>query len=250
VQLSNKIKKFLSNNNFDFVHLESVHSTMLSSKKYIGDKNICILADEQITGIGRRGNKWISPKGNIYISFLIKCDLSIEKHFLFSALTANSITKFLNNSVAQNIEIKWPNDININGEKIAGIMTEIFMENNKQYIIIGAGINILNCPKIKDYKTCCLKDYNPNLNYVDVLENFFECYFTEYEMLINKNYDQIFNYFKSKMSHLGSKINILLPDGETKRVLIKNLNLNGSLLIEEAGKQKNIFSGRIINDIN
>ena len=94
--LSTRIEKILSLNNFNFIHLESVESTMTSIKKFIGKKNICLLADKQTSGIGRRGNKWVSPKGNIYISFLIKYDLSIENHFLFSALTANSIIKFLN----------------------------------------------------------------------------------------------------------------------------------------------------------
>ena len=52
------------------------------------------------------------------------------------------------------------------------------------------------------------------------------------------------------MSHFGSKINILLPNGDVKKVLLKNLNSDGSLLVEGGGKEENIFSGRIINDIN
>jgi len=250
VELYSRIKDILSLNNFNFIHLESVESTMTSIKKYIGNKNICMIADEQTSGVGRRGNEWISPKGNIYISFLIKYDLSIENHFLFSALTANSITKFLKTYIHENIDIKWPNDININGKKIAGIMTEIIEKNNIQYIIIGAGINILTSPKITDYKTCCLKDYKVNLSYESVLINMIESYFTEYEMMTNKNYDQILNSFKNQMSQFGSKINFLFPNGDIKKVFLKNLNFDGSLLVKENGKEKNIFSGRIINDNN
>ena len=96
MKLINKIKNILSPNNFNLIHEESVDSTMISIKKFIGSQNVCMIADEQTSGIGRRGNEWVSPKGKIYISFLIKYDLSIENHFLFSALTANSIIKFLN----------------------------------------------------------------------------------------------------------------------------------------------------------
>ena len=176
MKLISRIKNILSPNNFNFIHQESVESTMISIKKFIGNQNICMLADEQTSGIGRRGNEWVSPKGNIYISFLIKYDLSIENHFLFSALTANSIIKFLNNHIDENINIKWPNDIIINNKKIAGIMTEIVDHNNTQYIIIGAGINILTAPKIIDYQTCSLKNYKDNLNYENVLVNFIESY--------------------------------------------------------------------------
>ncbi len=250
MELISRIKNILSPNNFNFIHLESVESTMISIKNFIGSQNVCMIADEQTSGIGRRGNEWVSPKGNIYISFLIKYDLSIENHFLFSALTANSIIKFLNNHIDENINIKWPNDIIINDKKIAGIMTEIVDHNNTQYIIIGAGINILTAPKIIDYQTCSLKNYKDNLNYENVLINFIESYCNELKMMSNKNYDQILNFFKNKMSHLGSKINILLPNGDIKEGLLKNLNLDGSLLVEFAGIEESIFSGRIINDFN
>ena len=250
MELINKIKNILSTNNFNFIHEESVDSTMISIKNFIGSQNVCMIADEQTSGIGRRGNEWVSPKGNIYISFLIKYDLSIENHFLFSALTANSIFKFLNKYIDKKIYIKWPNDIIINNQKIAGIMTEIFERKNSQYIVIGAGINILTAPKIIDYQTCSLKNYKDNFNYEDVLVNFIESYCNEFKMMSNKNYDQILNFFKNQMSHFGSKINILLPNGDIKEGLLKNLNLDGSLLVEFAGIDESIFSGRIINDFN
>ena len=248
--LSYKIEDILSLNNFNLVHLETVESTMTEIKKYIGSKNICMIADEQTSGVGRRGNEWISPKGNIYISFLIKYNLSIQNHFLFSAFTANSITEFLNRYINENINIKWPNDITINGKKIAGIMTEIVQKNNIQYIIIGAGINIFTSPKITDYQTCSLKDFNVNLKYENALIDLIYSYFTEYEMIINKNYNQILNKFKDRMIQLGSKITIQLPNGDIRKVLLKNLNFDGSLLVDEGGKDKDIFSARIISDIN
>ena len=129
-------------------------------------------------------------------------------------------------------------------------MTEIFEHNNIQYIIIGAGINILKAPEIMEYKTCSLKNYKDNFNYEDVLINFIKSYCNEFKMLTDKNYDQILNFFKNQMSHFGSKINILLPNGDIKEGLLKNLNLDGSLLVEFAGIEESIFSGRIINDFN
>ena len=52
------------------------------------------------------------------------------------------------------------------------------------------------------------------------------------------------------MSHLGCMINIVLPNGNIQKVLLKNLNYDGSLLVEKDGKEKKIFSARITNDIN
>ena len=183
------------------------------------------------------------------MGFLFKYNLSIEDHFVFTAVTANSITNFLNRHINENVNIKWPNDININDSKIAGIMTEIVEKNNIKYIIIGIGINIFSSPKITNYKTCCLNDYTSNLKYEDILFYMIQSYFEEYQMILDNKYNTIIDKFKNKMPHLDSKINILLPNGEIKNVLLKNLNNNGSLLVEKEGKEENIFSARIINDI-
>ena len=245
-----KIEKFLLEQNTYLIHLESAGSTMKEIKKYIGDKNICLIADEQTEGIGRRGNKWISPKGNIYLSFLLECNLSIEDHFLFTAVAANSIILCLNNYIKENIYIKWPNDIIVNGSKIAGIMTEIVQHNGIKYVIIGIGINIETSPKLSDYKTCCVNNFNSKLIYEELLLYFFQTFFSEYAMIINNEQNNIINKFRNNMKDLDKKITILLPNGKKEIVFLKNLNSDGSLLIEKEGKQENVFSARIIDDFN
>ena len=119
----------------------------------------------------------------------------------------------------------------------------------KKYIIIGAGINILNSPKTDDYETCCLRDYISNIKYEDMLYYLIKSYYAEYQMILDKKYIQIIDKFRKKMTHLGSNINVLLPNGIIENVLLKNLNYDGSLLVEKEGKEENIFSARIINDI-
>ena len=52
------------------------------------------------------------------------------------------------------------------------------------------------------------------------------------------------------MKSLGETINILLPNGKKQKVFLKNLNFDGSILIENDGKEESIFSARIVNDIN
>ena len=223
---------------------------MKEIKKHIGDKNICLIADEQTEGIGRRGNEWVSPKGNIYLSFLFKYNLSIEHHFLFTAVTANSIILSLNNYINANISIKWPNDIIINDGKIAGIMTDITEHKDIKYIIIGIGINIESSTKLSDYKTCCLKSFNSELIYEELLLNFFQTFFSEYAMIINNEQSNIINKFRDNMKDLNRKKTIVHPNGKKEIVFLKNLNLDGSLLIEKEGKQEIIFSARIKDDFN
>ena len=251
MEIKNKIDKILTKNNFTLIHLDSVSSAMIEIKKYLNiKKNFCMIADQQTEGIGRRGNKWVSPKGNIYISFLFKYDLLIEQHFLISAVTANSIVSFIKRHVKEKINIKWPNDIMINNKKIAGIMTEIVEINDVKYISVGAGVNILSSPKVYDYQTCCINDYAINIKFEELLFEMIKIFFTEYEMIIQKKYNQVLEKFKKKMIHLGSYVDILFPNGELQNVLLKDLNYDGSLIIVKKGVEENIFSARIISDIN
>ena len=169
---------------------------------------------------------------------------------MYTAVTANSILKCLNYYISENINIKWPNDIIVNENKIAGIMTEIIDHNNMKYVIIGTGINIAKSPKLSDYKTCCLNDYNSKIKYEEILISFLKNFFSEYEMISKKEHSNIINKFKNNMKDLGKKITILLPNGKKEIVILKNLNLDGSLIIEKEDKEENIFSARIINDFN
>ena len=251
MKFNNSIKKFLSKKNFTLIHLDSVNSTMIEIKKYLHvNKNICIIADQQTEGVGRRGNKWISPKGNIYISFLFKYNLSIDQHFLLNAVIANSIAILINRYVKEKINIKWPNDILVNNKKIAGIMTEIIKLNDIKYILIGAGINISSAPKIYEYPTCCLNDYALNIKYEQILFEMIKSYFDEYEMIVQKKYNQILEKFRKKMMYLDSYVDLLFPDGNLQNIYLKDLNYDGSLLVENKGVEKKIFSARIVSDIN
>ena len=69
-------------------------------------------------------------------------------------------------------------------------------------------------------------------------------------MILKKEYNIIINKFKNQMKDLGKKITILLPSGEKKFAILKNLNFDGSILIKSKDREENIFSARIINDSN
>ena len=99
---------------------------MDDAKKYIkhNNRNCVVLADQQYEGKGRRGNKWESPKGNVYCSLSFDNFLNIKDHFIFSVITAISIKMALENFDAKNIKFKWPNDIYCNNKKFAGIILD------------------------------------------------------------------------------------------------------------------------------
>ena len=133
---------------------KKVNSTNDLAVKKINTGNIkgIIIADYQKKGRGQQGKKWLSFKGNIFMTifFNIKKNMNIKK---ITILNCKIIKKVLFQFIKKTIIIKPPNDLFINKKKICGILQEIKFKNESKFLIIGIGINLVKSPKIKNYPT-------------------------------------------------------------------------------------------------
>tara|TARA_B100000029_G_scaffold280869_1_gene274984 strand:+ start:19 stop:543 length:525 start_codon:yes stop_codon:yes gene_type:complete len=146
-----KLKKY----SYDVV--KSTNDVSLRQIKLQKQQGI-IISNKQTLGRGRYGKKWISIKGNLFMSIFYK----INKNSNLKNITIKNcriikkaITKFVNTKIA----IKKPNDLLINNQKFCGILQETCFNANSKFLIIGIGINIVGCPKINNYQTTYLNKY-------------------------------------------------------------------------------------------
>jgi len=132
----------------EFNHLSEVDSTNNYTAKAFLNKEIgagaVILADNQSSGKGQRGNVWLANSGeNLLISFLFCPDnLSVYQQSALTWATSLAVWTTLDyfNIAAQ---IKWPNDVLVNGKKIAGILIENSLSQQRiERSIIGIGLNV------------------------------------------------------------------------------------------------------------
>lgn len=129
-------------------HYNKIKSTQLLAIS-LAETNIntehgtVIVADEQDEGIGRGKKKWASPRGGLWMSLIIKPKIEFAKINMISVISAISVCEAINDISRLKTFIKWPNDVLINEKKLAGILIDTNINNNKNdYIIIGIGINI------------------------------------------------------------------------------------------------------------
>ena len=110
-----------------------------------------IFANEQTKGRGTQGKKWISNKGNLFSSIFFPLNKNYPTFAEFSIINpliiSNVISFFCDK---KDISIKWPNDVFVNKKKICGILQEVIISNNKKFLIVGIGINIISSPNIND----------------------------------------------------------------------------------------------------
>ena len=117
-----------------------------------------ITTEKQTNGRGRIGKKWISLKGNLFITLFFEFDNKKINFKQFAVLNAFLLKKVISNIISKKIKIKWPNDLLFNKLKFCGILQEVINVNKFNYLIVGVGLNTNTFPQNKRFKSTCLKN--------------------------------------------------------------------------------------------
>jgi len=154
-----------------------------------------VISETQIKSRGTMGKKWISKKGNIFISIFFKVNFTKIKMENFLIINTKIIKDILNDYTKSIITIKYPNDLLIENKKICGILQEVIEYKKNKFLITGIGINTTASPVSTKFNSTCLKEYSKkiinNLNIIKKIKNVYENMITDYE---NHN----FTYIKNK----------------------------------------------------
>jgi len=150
---------------FRFKKVKSTNNTAIRIIKKSKVDYGMVVSETQSNGKGQRGRKWISYKGNLFVSFfynLKNINFSISKMTKFNCLL---VKKVISKYYEKKIFFKKPNDLLIEKKKICGILQETINKFDNKYLIVGIGVNLLKSPPIKGYPTTCLYDLiNKNIS--------------------------------------------------------------------------------------
>ena len=133
----------------ELVCLETVDSTNNEVKRRAVDAvpdGLVVLAGEQTGGRGRRGRAFLSPAGKgLYLSALLRPACGLEQVPALTAWTAVAVCDAVEALCRVRPDIKWPNDVILDGRKLCGILTELELEAESaqlRYVVVGLGLNI------------------------------------------------------------------------------------------------------------
>jgi BirA family biotin operon repressor/biotin-[acetyl-CoA-carboxylase] ligase len=106
-----------------------------------------ILADQQTKGRGTRQRFWHSPEGNLFVSFAFEIPLSYPNFSQLSVVGAVALGEALCAQYPSlDVGYKWPNDMIVDGKKVAGILTETYAQNRSRWVLVGMGVNLQSAP--------------------------------------------------------------------------------------------------------
>lgn len=128
-------------------YAETVDSTQKTAHQLASagsGEGTLVVADEQTGGKGRLGRTWHSPKGTgIWMSIILRPPISPQQAPQLTLLAAVGVVKGIKAATDLDCDIKWPNDILLNGKKLVGILTELQADPDQVHAVIaGIGINV------------------------------------------------------------------------------------------------------------
>ena len=139
---------------FEIFKFESVTSTNDIAINLIKEQQKetgWVYADTQTKGRGTHGKEWVSDKGNLFGSIFFPLKNNYPSFNEFSTINPIIISDVIEHFCEKkNINLKFPNDIFVNRKKICGILQELIVSNNKKFLIIGIGVNIVSNPNVNN----------------------------------------------------------------------------------------------------
>ena len=243
--------KFIGRN---IQYFDTIDSTNKKTKEIAEESTdgTVIISEEQTLGRGRLGRNWSSPKGkSLLISILLKPNIEPSKVSNITLVGAVALIKTLEDFDIQGL-IKWPNDIIINGKKIAGILTELSAEINQvNYVVMGIGVNLYTNEEefpedIRHKAGSILSETGKTINrkkFTGKFLNCFEKYYQEY--FLGNNFDEIIKISKERSILMGKEVKIVGRDYSYEAKVL-NITEKGHLLIEKKdGSKEEIYSGEV-----
>jgi BirA family transcriptional regulator, biotin operon repressor / biotin---[acetyl-CoA-carboxylase] ligase len=127
-----------------YFRAESTNTTALELSPQEGPHGTVVIAEEQTGGRGRMGRTWYSEKSSgIYVSVLLRPPLSPAAAPILTLLAGIAACDGVRSVTGLPVDIRWPNDLLVNGKKVCGILTEMQAELDRLHkVVLGIGINV------------------------------------------------------------------------------------------------------------
>jgi BirA family biotin operon repressor/biotin-[acetyl-CoA-carboxylase] ligase len=200
-----------------------------------------IVADEQRAGRGRHGRAWASPPGNLYASLLLidPCPLALAPQLGFLAgLALHEAIEATAGAGAPRLGLKWPNDLLLDGAKVAGLLLEGHRVGAALAVVIGFGVNVAYAPADTPYPAAPLRTVAPALTRGALFQDLsgaFGKLFAAWQGARHLGgpdpFAAIRRLWLERAAGLGKEVGVRLPSGD-RRGIFEGLDGSGRLQLK------------------
>lgn len=214
-----------------------------------------VVADMQTAGRGRRGRSWNSPHGaGLFFTILLKPEIDPANAPMLTLVKAMAVVKGIHQVTGLLPQIKWPNDIVLNGKKIVGILTEMSAQVDYiNHIVVGTGINVHHREfpeEIAETATSLelelmqtgREQHISRAQLLGAVLEHFELYYEKY--LKTQDLSTLMEEYNTMLANKDHRVRVLDPLEEFEGIAI-GINQRGELLVDRDGKLARVSSGEV-----
>lgn len=226
-------------------HFQELESTM-DQAKLLAKNNAphlsVVIAENQTAGRGRLSRKWVSSRGGLWFTLILKPHLPPVLSYIYNFTASLCLSRTLNRLFDLDAKVKWPNDLLLNGQKLAGLLSEMETKGDMaECINIGIGLNVNNEPQQVEPKAVSIRDIlNRTVSRRLILQSFLLDFENQIQTIDCEN---IIGLWKKQTSTIGSRVRIE-TFGEIFEGLALDVDESGTLIIQDqTGEIKKIIYG-------
>jgi BirA family biotin operon repressor/biotin-[acetyl-CoA-carboxylase] ligase len=235
-----------------FNSLDSTNSTAYQLALRGADEGEGVIAESQEHGRGRLGREWISPPFlNLYLSVILRPKIPPHRASLITFMAAVAAAETIEKYSALPPTIKWPNDLLLNGKKVAGLLNEIRSETDRiHFVVLGMGVNLNSDTKrfprgIRDRATSLKGQRGDPVSRKAFTALLFEELERWYEIFTNEGEAPVLKAWRDRAQIQGKEVRVTSFD----EVLVGravDVDSDGALILETgAGERKRIVAGDV-----
>lgn len=211
-------------------------------------EGLVFVADEQVAGRGRRGRSWTAPSGTSLLSstLLRPAWLAASDAFLMTMLAAVAAAEAIESTTGLTVGLKWPNDLQIDGRKLGGILVETELtESAIHWVVIGCGINVnwdpRAIPELAHSATSLSAELGRPLDRRALLGALLSCLDARYLDLHRGARSALHRDWRNRLITLGQPVRAETPQGVLLGIAT-DVTPDGALVLQDQHGQPHIIS--------
>lgn len=208
-------------------------STMMKAREIaregVPDQSV-VVCEAQQKGRGRMQRKWVSKKGGLYFTLVLRPQIPVVTGFLVNFVTSVALVEAIREMTGLDAKVKWPNDILLGSKKLSGMLSEMEAEEEMvSFINIGIGINVNNDPRKEEHAaTSIAVELGRTISRRELLTLFLDKLETRQA---NLDLTSAVTEWKKYTMTIGKKVKIVTLKGQTEGTAL-DVDETGALILQ------------------
>ena len=215
------------------------------------EEGTVIIAEAQTRGRGRAGREWFSPRGGLWFSIILKPKIKAREVSRITLTVGVAVTAALNRQFNLNAEVKWPNDVLVNGRKVCGVLTEsVTCDETVKMVVVGIGLNAnVTLEKfsrsLRESATTLKEELKKEVSLEPLLCEIFYHIESEYVVFLKEGFAQVLSEWKALAAFIGKHVEVTVVGGKFSGVA-EDVDEYGSLIVRLSdGSVKRVVAGDV-----